>query len=303
MGSHFSPRFGAVLSVLDKHTVHASYNKAFRNPSLLESFIDVNKFRGGNLTGVHGSTGFSDKDIREGRELDSELIKAYEVGYQGFWFDRMKLQVDGFYTEVEDLISMISLERDTDGFFFNFGGGKNYGVEISSEFIIRKDLRMLVNYTWQDLEDIDFDTASVRERIPTPLPEEEQSWINFSRNEGHAPVHKFNFGLRATIPRNLTTFLNVHYVSTSENWYASYITPQEQPNKMTAGTYTIANLALTYRFSQNLDFTVTVQNLLDNRHFEYPDNNYSYTNSLRNLNIVESEEIGRLWLIGAKLHF
>lgn len=107
---NFTPRISAVFSP-DKDKLHnfrASYQTAFRNPGLQESFINFELFPGFTILGTSkasldnyqytGATGniITGNQVSESlglAALEPEQNKTFELGYKGLLFDK-KLRVD-----------------------------------------------------------------------------------------------------------------------------------------------------------------------------------------------------------------
>jgi len=175
-GVHVSPRGVVVYSPWENHTFRASVSTAFRNPSIVENFFDL------QLPTVK---------IIGNPNLDAEQIISFELGYQTFLFERLKARIDLFYNHVDELIEIIPPTGPTTT-FANVDGGPIYGGEFSLEFFLVEWLQGFLNYSYQDR---DFDN-------PIAL--------------GVVPRHKGNFGLNFTLPHGFSADVFVNAVGESE---------------------------------------------------------------------------------------
>jgi iron complex outermembrane receptor protein len=175
-GVHVSPRGVVVYSPWENHTFRASVSTAFRNPSIVENFFDL------QLPTVK---------IMGNPDLDAEQIISFELGYQAFLFERLKTRIDLFYNHVDELIEIIPPAGPVTT-FANVDAGPIYGGEFSLEFFLVEWLQGFLNYSYQDR---DFDN-------PIAL--------------GVVPRHKGNFGLNFTLPHGFSADVFVNAVGESE---------------------------------------------------------------------------------------
>jgi len=99
VGSHWSPRGGVVFKPSRRHALRASYSKAYRVPSYLESHWRQD---------VELIPGFP-QVVRGCPDNDSEEIQSVELGYQGLLRDDLLVNAAVFYNEMDNLIAMRSM--------------------------------------------------------------------------------------------------------------------------------------------------------------------------------------------------
>lgn len=124
-----TPRFAGVYRLSNEHIFKAQYAEAFRPPSYLELFTNVE-----NLA----------EFIKP--ELKPEIVKTWELGYI-FNKPSFNLKSVVFYSEQEDLI----VARDYT--YENVGAGKSQGVEIEAVYDIHPAVSLLGNISYLDAED------------------------------------------------------------------------------------------------------------------------------------------------------
>lgn len=184
-GVHVSPRGVVVYSPWKNHTFRASVSTAFRNPSIVENFFDVDI-----PTGLPPPAPATVK-ILGNTDLDSEQIISFELGYQAFLFERLKARVDLFYNYVDELIEIIPSTGPTTT-FANVEGGPIFGVEFGLEVFLTEWLQGFLNYSYQDRDFSD----------PLAL--------------GVVPRHKGNVGLNFTLPKGFSADVFLNAVGKSE---------------------------------------------------------------------------------------
>lgn len=172
-GVNVSPRGSVVYSPWENHTFRASVSRAFRNPSVVENFVNL---------------GVGPVTVKGSRGLEPEEITSYELGYQTLLFQRLKARIDLFYNKLDKLsLGPLSLPANPlEPRLFTGGGGSVFGGEIGFEFLISEWLKGFMNYSYQER---DFDDR---------------------RLLGIAPHHKGNAGLNFTLPKGFEAdiFLN-----------------------------------------------------------------------------------------------
>ncbi len=324
-GFHQSPRASLNIS-LKNHTLRFIFSRAFRNPSYFESYTDNTFIRGGYLEGFHNYTyietgedslGIPEKKLRNNRALMAESIKSLEFGWQKLkkvsQSYALSWDLSFFYNELQDLINLMGIEEKghptSPWMFFNFGSYKTLGGEIS----IRWDspiLSIFSNYSQIHISDMQLDSATLIEKFPNAntepiksgkyqyldLPWAENTFEVFRRaaqQEGHTPQHKFNMGFELRLASRWHLTSTLFYTGPSKNWVSYY-----NGMYMSVPAYWLTNAALTFNW-KNTVFTLAAKNLLNNRHYEYPQNsynidNYHDINSLYLFNLDQGKNLGRI---------
>ena len=182
-GVHVSPRGSVVYSPWETHTFRASVSRAFRNPSVIENFVNLGVLSPFGTVMVRGSRG-----------LAPEEITSYELGYQTLLFKRLKARIDLFYNKLDKLsLGPLSLPtKPLELHLLTGGGGSIFGGEIGFEFLLSEWLKGFMNYSYQER---DFDDR---------------------RLLGIAPHHKGNVGLNFTLPKGFEADLFVNAVGRND---------------------------------------------------------------------------------------
>lgn len=224
VGVNLFPRASLVYAPSPQHAFRASVGTAFRNPSILEEFLSLNIPAGLTITG--------------NPDLDAERIIAYEVGYRGLWFDRLKVRLDLFYSDTGRIIELVPTGPGTFT-FQNLPGGFGYGGEVGVEALLTDWLRAFANYSYQEMPDLDL-----------------------------APRHKANAGLFATLPSGFSATLLVHYVGSAETFSLPF---PAGPVPIRAEAYTQVDARVGYRFSllgADCEIALSAINLFNDHHQE-----------------------------------
>ncbi|MCL4821564.1 MAG: TonB-dependent receptor [Vicinamibacteria bacterium] len=119
----FSPRVTAMFKPSQSHSFRVSYNKAFRSPSAINNYLDVNTVTGqlplGLLNPVFGnrvfnvvtrSAGSAVPQLGEpsGHELKEEALTAYEIGYTGTFNGRTTVGLAAYINDTDDNINFVT---------------------------------------------------------------------------------------------------------------------------------------------------------------------------------------------------
>jgi outer membrane receptor protein involved in Fe transport len=107
----FSPRVAVIFKPMPDHAIRVSYNKAFRSPSLINNFLDVNTVDRVDLAQINPAFAALPGRIfvfpfhAVGyQELTEESIQAFEIGYTGTVNNRATISAALYFTRNEDEI-------------------------------------------------------------------------------------------------------------------------------------------------------------------------------------------------------
>jgi outer membrane receptor for ferrienterochelin and colicin len=97
----FSPRASLVYRFLDEQSVRLSGGRAFRSPSFLESYLQLE-----NETPLRGISAWG----KGNDKLDPESITSFELGYQNQASDYFSLEANVYYNWIKDAILFTDIE-------------------------------------------------------------------------------------------------------------------------------------------------------------------------------------------------
>jgi iron complex outermembrane receptor protein len=242
--THLSPRASLVYEPWENHIFRASIARAFRNPSSIESFLDL------NIGGVVQATGNED--------LDSEEITSFELGYQTRLLDnRLEFKIDTFYNMLDEIIEFqrapipaIELE------YINAGKADAYGGEVSLAYRMSDLVEGYLNYSYQKLKARD-------------------DGVQFQLNEDgddidSSPKHKINAGVYGELENGLNGSIDLNYVSEIDvgvfDAPAGFV-----PVVIPIDDYTRVDARIGYKFREpDIEVSLIVHNVFDDDHLEFP---------------------------------
>jgi iron complex outermembrane receptor protein len=201
----FSPRTTFMIKPTPEHALRVSYNKAFRAPSFVNSFLDVTIVQAidlGLLNPALAGREFAFPLVALGNEeLNEESLTAYEVGYTGTlanrytvsaaWYlnqttDNIFFTQSGTYSSrnpppqwplspvVLDLLNQAGRGLPSGYTYLNFEGVRDWGIEVGLDARVSSDVSLFANYSWQ--------------AEPVPDNPEDFSELNIP------PANRFNVG-------------------------------------------------------------------------------------------------------------
>jgi iron complex outermembrane recepter protein len=225
-GVSASPRGVLVFTPWPDHAFRVSVARAFRNPSFIENFLfEPVKTRPGQRGPIATLLG-NDR-------LEPEEMRSYEVGYQGRLNGRVRVWVDFFYNQLENLIAPVAPKLLTVQ-FENFGRGDAYGTETGIEARLTSWLTGFANYTY-------LQRTGAADAM------------------GMASNHKANIGFAASLPHGFSASTTGSYVGVPENSHTG------------VNAYFLVNVRVAKQFTvlgTPGELSLEVSNLFDDTHRE-----------------------------------
>jgi iron complex outermembrane receptor protein len=220
------------------HTVWAAISRAVRTPSRAEEDVRINMDLGPFVQIMNGN-----------RDIDSEIVWAYEAGYRAQLLKNVSVDVAGYFNDYYDLMT---LEQSTQFFvcppfpcvvntqgFDNNGKARGWGVETSLTWVATQWLRLTANYTYADI--------STREKAKSTDP-------TFYDKEGNDPEHQFSIRSRVDLPRNFEFDTQLFWVG--------------KVKIQGVDSYARVDVRLGWHPFENVEFSLVGQNLSSKRHDE-----------------------------------
>jgi outer membrane receptor for ferrienterochelin and colicin len=171
----FSPRVALLIKPVPNHTFRMSYNRAYRSPSVINTFLDITIAE--RITLAPGLVYPLPVRSIGNDDLSETLLNAYEVGYTGVLRGRTVLSAayyvnksknDIFFTEVRSArytatnpppgwpVSPLLIPAATAGAGFpglftyqNFGTTLQKGLEVGLDTPLWRHVNVFANYSWQ----------------------------------------------------------------------------------------------------------------------------------------------------------
>ena len=269
-GWHVAPRGAILYSPAENHTFRLSVSRAFRNPSILESYLNSD------------TPGAPTVVARGNADLKPEAITSYEAGYRAVLDQRLTLGGNLFYNEYSALIIGATTVAPPNIFttFVNAINARGVGGEIEIGYLATDWLSLFANYSYQRTTDLDDNpyTVTVNEE---------------GRTRHEVPEHKVNLGVRGKFGNGWSGNLLLHWVDGTErlikdlasNEYVARVRP-----------YTTVDGRVGYAFLKgDAEASLAVFNMFNDRHYEYPPG--------INLPDSSSEKVGRKVILKLSLRF
>ena len=232
-GYNPSARLALVYPHDEKNLFRSSVGYSFRSPTLSDTYSD---FYTPIVAGLN-QTSWGNKQLRP------ETYLTFETGYQGKYFhNKLRPFMDIFWTRIRRLFDNVStgggaLGLDTT--IKNVGSAYSSGFELGTEYDVIKDLTLIGNYAYNN---VDYMDTSSR---------------NFS------PRHKVNLGFKLkTLADKLSFRFLAHYVSEASSTING--------GGETRG-YVMADLWVGYQVNNMVEVSVSGYNLFRDIHTETPE--------------------------------
>lgn len=232
----FSPRTTFMIKPASDHTFRVSFNRAFRAPSFVNSFLDVGIVQQVALPGL-GPFAFPIQ-ANGNTELDEESMTAYEVGYTGTIADQYTVSVAFYLNQTSDNIFFTTSDVYTSAnpppgwplppqvldvlaaqgtflpsqlTYLNFEGVEDKGVELGLNTRLTPEMSLFANYSWQD-EPVPDNPEDFGE-LNIPPANRFNAGINYDRGEWFG-----NLSLNYTDSAFWTDVLDARFHGPTENY-------------------------------------------------------------------------------------
>jgi outer membrane receptor protein involved in Fe transport len=141
----FSPRTALLVKPRPNQTIRVSFNRAFRAPSLFNSYIDIDFLVEASLpTGTVQvpAAAVGNRDLKE------ESLTGYEVAYRA-QLGPVTAGAAAYVNRTRNMI-LFTQTASTEFSYRNFNRVTDRGIELSLESRVNDAISTFGNYTWQD---------------------------------------------------------------------------------------------------------------------------------------------------------
>jgi iron complex outermembrane recepter protein len=248
----WSPRVALIYALTPDHTFRVSGSVAYRPPTIFEGNLDVR---------ILPTTPplFPPLPLVGSQQLSPEQIIAYEVGYQGWWWNhRLRTRLDVFYNHLSDLINFQTV--GTTRTLINGGDADIYGAEGGVEILAASWLSGFANISYQKIG---------------------QTFTGVFRRGG--PDFKANVGVRGEWETGLSAEGSVNYVDGATypliEFFQRLAPVLPTQTSSTIDSYTLLHLRGAYKFWQekaeagyvrDAEVAISAYNSLNDTHKEHP---------------------------------
>jgi iron complex outermembrane receptor protein len=231
----------------DRNAVWASVSRAVRTPNRSDEDARIALFRA-----IEPNSGLPlEMDVVGNNRLSSERLIAYELGYRTQVTKALSVDAAAFYNDYDNLLSLQpgapSLVLTPaphlliDAPWANKRRAQAYGVEVAATWNVTEYWRLTAGYTWLNL----LIHSSSSDRSPQAE----------SLTENNVPHNQVQLRSYLDVTRNLEFNAAAYYV--------------ENLSAVNVPGYVRVDLGMTWRPKKDVELSVGVQNLLDDRHPEF----------------------------------
>lgn len=238
-GYEAEPDVRMLWTPTDNQTLWAAVSHAVRTPSLYERSAVV------NYTVIPGSP-LGLVRLNGNPDVESERLNSYELGYRIEPSRTLSFDLATFYNQYSDLLRFVTNASFAQGpitvfpqTIQNSGSAQTWGAELSGQWKVTDNWRLMASYSW----------LHVNLHPDAPA---------FQGN----PQQQFQLRSYLDLPGN-TEFNGAIY-------YVDRQTAASGLDTATIPAYVRLDLGLVWRPTQSLEIGVWGQNLIDDRHAEFP---------------------------------
>jgi len=241
-GGDWSPRGCILYSPWPNHHFRFSVSRAYRTPSFFADKVYLRPFL------PNFPQPLNPLRITGNKDLDPEKMTAIELGYRTTLFEKIGLNVELYYNEIDDIIDVVT-PMQLWPFHFNIDNAYNAiakGIEVSVDFPITSWWMLRSNYTFQEMEN----KRANKDIIGTPK-------------------HKINLISSFTFNNGFSLDLMAHYVGETKWKGLSRVTKVDD--------YVRFDIRISQKlFNDKLELSFVGQNLTDKLHPETSDATGTY---------------------------
>ena len=249
-GFEIQPSVRLLWTPTDNQTVWAAISRAVRTPSRYESGARVN-YSVSSIPSPPNATPFGLVSLFGNPNAESENLIAYELGYRIEPTKRLSFDLAGFYNQYDKLLRFVTNSSYVQGPFTvfpqtieNAGSAETFGCELSSQWKVTDNWRLLAGYSWLHV--------NLNPNAPA-----------FQGN----PQNQFQLRSYLDLPWNME--LN------AAGYYVDHQVAANGLGMTTIPAYFRLDLGLIWHPTKTLEIGVWGQNLTESRHAEFPNLNSS----------------------------
>ncbi len=247
-GLEYQPTARLLWTPTKRQTVWAAVSRAVRTPTFIENDFEIS-----TLPVPLASGGTIFPRITNNRDLDSETVTAYELGYRAQPADKLSIDVALFFNRYDGLIvtqpGVPRVDPATGALILpairtNGEDADNYGVEVAATWNLTDWWRLYGQYTW----------LKMNLHADQKLPASSRAGAEFV--EKQSPRNQFYIRSSWDLPRHVECDLIARYVDNLAGF-----TPGIK-------SYLTLDARLAWKPRENLELAIVGQNLLDSQHPE-----------------------------------
>lgn len=271
-GYEAQPNARLTWKATEHRTFWTALSRAVKTPPISETAVTSN-----HITFISAASLpiTYDLSIQGNKDLQSEKLTAFEVGYRELFNDSFRLDVTAFYNQYSDIVAYISTPQCPNGnpaqdtripgsnggtvrtcltnnlaiiglptTFDNGLKAKTYGLEMVADWQIKDWWKLQLTYAWLNVE---------------TRPSYSDPYGYLSQNE------RIVEDLSAANSANLRSSMNL-----SNQWYLDFwVRFMEDLKNANAPGYTALDVRIAKKINDNLEFSLVAQNLFDKQRAEF----------------------------------
>jgi iron complex outermembrane receptor protein len=241
-GGDWSSRGCILYSPGSSHHFRLALSRAYRTPGFFEDSGRFVKTLSSPLPPLPLAL------VKGNGHMDPEEMTAFELGYRTTLFDRIGLNLELYYNELDDVIDLVTVKQSIP-FILSYDNALNAiakGIEVALDVPLTPWWTLTANYTFQEVE-------NKRE----------------NRDVQGTPRHKFNLGSSFTFNNGFTLDIRAHYVDDTR-WDGLL-------NDIRVDDYVRLDIRIAQKlFNDTLEIALAGQNLTDKLHPEFSDGLETY---------------------------
>ncbi len=278
-GYAFTKRIALVSQPLERMTFRASFTSAFKAPNWNDMYLHHLTAPGLNFGDTLGLD-----TLGGGSDLDNESIREYELGIEYRFTPRLTARVDGYYTEVRDLIVSKKISNLTSQYDNSDETGRVKGGELSLDYKFAEGYSLRLGYDYQWTND---------------FPRNQKDSSGNKIGTAYAPENKVH-GMLFTRPlENLD--VNMSWFWSDSFWVQSFLYSGSNPQREKSSSYNLLNAKASYKLPQikkvKPQVFVIGQNLLNEKV-----NQFTHAHDFRS-DSKGTGMVGRRVVIGLEIRF
>ncbi|MFH1459706.1 MAG: TonB-dependent receptor [Candidatus Omnitrophota bacterium] len=237
---NLSHRLSLLYTPYVEHGFRATWATSFRNPDFIESYYY-------STLGPVVFKGYETNKV--------EKAEMLELGYRGLYFDKLEVNSNLFYINVEDLVDFVRTSVLTFD-FINLNEIDQYGTELEVKYPFTDWLTWSANYTYYDLATADVNAAKFIDQTPQYMVKT-------------ALLAKLNNGWYGNLMVQSYDETRYHNTYTFNDTTRGIVTRFGGDSD----TYVVVNLRVGREFElweNETELTINVLNLLDQDFDDYP---------------------------------
>ena len=267
-GKEFQPNAKLTWKVNENRTLWASVSKAVKTPSVSETSVYTD-----NITFFEQNFGIPNEEFRkvlaitDNRDLQSEKLTAFELGYREQFGPSFRLDVTGFYNQYSGIVAYVTETSCPDGspiiagficpttrpnFYrlpstlINGVDATTYGLEAVADWQVKDWWKLQLTYSWLQVD------ASPNTSNPS---------LQFALKGNEVLIENLN----ANHTMNLRSSMNL-----SNQWYFDvWVRGISNMKNANVPGYTALDVRIAKKVNDNLEFSLVAQNLFDKQRAEF----------------------------------